>query len=374
MGRTTRLAAGLIAVTTVLTGCGTAMERKPGAAPLSDSDATTYRINAAQTGSTADEVTPPVSRRWRLARPDLETPPLVVDRRVLLASWDESSTSRLEARALGTGSLLWGRALRGAPHEIAAGPSAVFRLDQDGRLSAFRLSDGARLWSRSIATQTAYDFSEAPTFAAGSLYVVGGGQQATMMRLDARTGRRVWSTPLNGSAATPTVRDGVVFVALAGPQTYAVRSTDGAVLWQRGGFPHGGGHALATATDDRLLVPGTVLGPRGGLVDAFTTDGPVSVTEGRLVTLERGGVHAARLADLRNRWLRRPPVAATIEHVVVTGDVVWTTDSADHLRALDLASGAWLQDEVLDDRAFALTAAGNRLVVADGEGVSVYGE
>lgn len=347
----------------------------PAVEPVSGTDVTSYNQDAAQTRHAADVLTPPLTRQWHRSL-DYARVALISDGRLFLPLYQDGFDSELVALGLTTGRTLWRRPLDSHQHYYAASKDSVFVLGLGGELTAYRTSDGGVRWTRQLATSTLYGFSNPPTYAAGSVYIAGGGRNGTLVALDATTGRTRWTQGYNGAGGTLSVHDGRVYGSFDGPQVYAFRASDGSVAWYCGAWPHGGGYSTIVATDRRLYVPegtGMVMRPDGTLVDAFSATGPVAAGSGYLVTIERdGSLHAMGSGHLRHRWfksVRDGGYAAP----VISGRLAYASSSRGGVRAFDLASGD-LVTEVPAPAYANVVIGGNRLVVVAEDGVSVYAD
>lgn len=111
-----------------------------------------------------------------------------------------------------------------------------------GDLVALKVSDGASLWSDSLArtrsTSQLASLSDAarPVIDAGVVFAVGHGGR--MIATSAKTGERLWSLNVAGTQS-PAVAGDSVFVVDTGGQLLAVSRRDGKVQWTVG-LPGGG--------------------------------------------------------------------------------------------------------------------------------------
>lgn len=109
----------------------------------------------------------------------------------------------------------------------------VFTMDSGGAVTAFQLSNGARIWR----TKTRQDDDDSPNVggglaeANGVLYAVNG--LANLVALDTATGRVKWRRDLNVPArSAPTVVEDRLFFVTIDDRLLALTTTDGRQLWQ----------------------------------------------------------------------------------------------------------------------------------------------
>ena len=170
--------------------------------------------------------------RWRrtLGADVSRSAPVVVDDRVYLGSWDGSAL----ALETGDGATDWRQdgdpvGFRvGGPVAVTA--ETVFAAGREGQMAALEAATGRERWT--VATG-AYELG-APAVANGVVYVgaATGGGAATLFALDAGTGEERWRVETRevdfgdyaraGVNGSPAVVDGVVYVATAPGDLYAI--------------------------------------------------------------------------------------------------------------------------------------------------------
>jgi outer membrane protein assembly factor BamB len=178
---------------------------------------------------------------WRFTFP---TPiaDLAVASGAVFANDDDPSGagSTIYALRASDGALLWRyRAPIAIPQSVEAAGGIVYAegVAPSGgvppSLYAVRASDGQLLWTY----QTGGEFA-LPPVANGVAYVaVGDGPMNTVDAVDSLTGTCLWRFTADadqsfiGRGTVPTVADGVVYVA-ASSRVYALRASDGQVLWR----------------------------------------------------------------------------------------------------------------------------------------------
>jgi outer membrane protein assembly factor BamB len=144
------------------------------------------------------------------------------------------------------------------PHPIIA-DGLLFRLDEDGDVSAYHLDSGERLWSRSIMLDDKSGYTRSGggcAYQEGKLFVTS--PYGHVLCMQARSGKKLWErsvgSPLRGA---PMVYKGSVFALTANNQLHALRASDGEVLWVHFGIPEPVqfcGAALPAVTDKSVVV------------------------------------------------------------------------------------------------------------------------
>lgn len=188
-----------------------------------------------------------------------------------------SAVMKLDPSA--SGNVVWGTPIGQVTGGIAiAADGTVFASYFDGPVMVAALNpNGTLKWSKpALSSDTVSTMSVGPD---GSVYMCGSFPDASAVSLDAATGNKRWSVPLNGNCgAAPTLsNDGKVYIIASG-SLRAVSATTGALLWKRafGGSTSRGspnflskGNLVAGASSGILVVQAggalaTTGWPRGG--------------------------------------------------------------------------------------------------------------
>ncbi|WP_265499339.1 outer membrane protein assembly factor BamB family protein [Paracoccus beibuensis] len=229
---------------------------------------------------------------------------------------------------------------------VAAG--RIFTLDSRARVTA-TAPTGGRAWSVDITP-----VQENPDSASGGgLAYEGGRVFATtgfgeLVALDAASGAVLWrqrvGAPISGG---PAVQDGVVYVADTNSVGWAVRASDGRVLWQTSGAPSGSG----------------VMGVSVPAVQGNTVIFPFASGQMLAVDRETGlTTWANQIAGTRTG--RSMAIIRDVTgDPVITGGRVYAATSSGRMDAVELATG--LQDWAADE------GATSPVVVAGGSVFSV---
>lgn len=294
-------------------------------------------------------------------------------------------------------------------HRISADPivagGRIFTLDSRSTVTATSLA-GGRAWSVDLAPPG----ERSPNISGGGIAAEGGRVFVTtgygeLVALDVQRGAVLWrqrvGAPIGGA---PTVSNGVVYVTDRGANGYAVRATDGKLMWQASGiqqptgvtgvaapaaegnlvvFPFSSGQLLAVDTQTGIETwSGQVAGTRVGRAVAYVRDmtgEPVIVGNTIYAGTSSGRIAALDRATGQQIWSARE---GAVSPVLPVGNAVFAVNDQNQLVRLDAASGGqvWArdlpyfvdqkikkQDEIYAQ--YGPVLAGGRLFVASSDGV-----
>lgn len=246
------------------------------------SQAVSYQIDPAHTGSQSDSLTPPLIQRWsRNLGNSFSTIsyPLIVEGKVfILVDNGNNYGTNLYAFDAATGATVWGPFQDTPASSNCAGltydAGRVFMLNSAGVLRAFDASSGAMVWQTYLGGEypdgrILWQFTSPPTAVAGTIYLSGAGFGAEMLAVSAQDGKLKWHQAVNGGQhSSPAVSSSSVFVSYAGAATSALSPTTGQLLWQFRTAAGGGGRT-PVLFNNRLYVRDLVF--RGFIIlDAST--------------------------------------------------------------------------------------------------------
>lgn len=234
--------------------------------------------------------------------------------------------------ALGQGTnRIWAAPI-GAPsdrrHRITADPvvagGLVFTLDSESTVTA-TTTGGGRVWSVDLrpAGESERSVSGGGLAYEGNRVFVTTGY-GELVALDPRSGGIAWrqkvDAPIGGS---PTVQNGVVYVIGRDAQGWAVRASDGKVLWRVFGND---GMAGVMGVAAPAIQGGTVVFPfsNGGMIGVDAKDGS------QLWTANVGGSRLGRAIALFRDMTGDP---------VIVGDTVYAGTSSGRVGAYELTTG-----------------------------------
>lgn len=269
----------------------------------------------------------------------------------------------------------------------ALGTDAVYVADYDGKVSAYALDTGKRLWRTKIRE----NITGATGFGGDSVYV--GTLKGGVYAFDASSGEQSWKAEISSEVLAPPVGDGVVVVAKSTDgKLFGLDATDGEKVWlyQRtvptlslrgtsapvifqnvvlSGFASGKLTANDLATG-RVLWEISVAYPSGRseidrLVDV---DARPLINNGVLYTAAyQGQVNAISLRTGRKVWTRK---VSTFEDMATDGRYLYIVDNDSRVRALDMQTGqpVWTQDALLGRKLTGPAVIGRYIAVIDYEG------
>ena len=294
-------------------------------------------------------------------------------------------------------------------HRITADPvvaaGRVFTLDSRARVTATALN-GGQAWSTDVTPAL-----ENPDSASGGGLAYEGGRIfvttgfGELVALDAATGAVQWrqrvDAPISGG---PAVQDGMVYVAAQNSVGWAVRASDGKVMWQTSGTPSGSGVmgvSVPAVQGDTVVFPfssgqmlavdrqtgltnwaAQIAGIRIGRAIAVIRDvtGDPVISGGLVYAgTSSGRIEATEMATGQQIWSAREGANSP---VVVAGGSVFAVNEQAELVRLDAATGGviWRQampyfttERVRKQNAihahYGPVLAGGRLYVASSDGM-----
>ena len=209
------------------------------------------------------------------------------------------------------------------------GGNRVFTMDSAGRVRAFDLKTGRRLWSQSILPRQERDGDVGGGIGFHDGQLVAATGAAEVLAMDASSGKVLWRRSTGAPVrSAPAVSDGRVFVVTSENTVIAYDASDGSKLWNYEG--------VAALTG--------ILGGGAPAVDEGVVVAPQST--GELVAL-RAGTGRSIWTENIGVVQRGDPVlglnAITASPVIDRG-VVYAVSNAGRLVAIELGSGRRLWD------------------------------
>jgi thermitase len=261
----------------------------PAARQLNQSVA--FQVDPGHAGAAAAPAfDPPLRQRWAvtLRGGAVFSYPLVVDGRVFALVGNETAYAvNLYAFDAATGAVLWGpkpvSQATGLAHQ-AYDDGKLFVLDSDGYLRAFEAASGGALWTRRLSTGGG--FREPPVAARGMVFAGGaavdGSTSTTLYAVRSSDGEVLWRFWLGALAASngqPTLSDDGVSMVDDWGNAYKLDLATGALRWHR--------YASGSA-------PGALGAFEGGRLHAFGRVGTVDGAAAMHVLDEATGAVRAR--------------------------------------------------------------------------------
>lgn len=206
----------------------------------------------------------------------------------------------------------------------------IFVIDAASTVRAFTASSGGRVWQTPLVPEgesAGESFGGGLAIDGGKLIVATGfGQIAA---LDPSTGRKLWETSVRTPVrASPTARDGQIFVIGSDGRVFSLSSTDGSELWSFRGLPQ---TTRIISDPSPAVAHGTVVVPypSGDLVALNVADGLPAWSDSLAST------RASSLGSMSD--VSRPVFASGIVYAIghsgrlvaieaKTGERLWTQD------------------------------------------------
>ena len=207
---------------------------------------------------------------------------------------------------------------------------AVFTIDADGIVSAFRLDDGRKIWKRRLKPLIKDDISTSLKGAGLAVFdkkVYATTGFGTVFALDMVTGKKLWryDTELPIRIA-PTAERGVVFVQTIDNKLIALNGVDGTVLWD-----------YKTPSEETTLVGGAspAYSPQQDTIVAAFSNGEL-----RAFKASTGSPLWSDILVSRKRTNSPANINAIKANPVIDGATVYAIGNNNILVAIDLRSGA----------------------------------
>jgi outer membrane protein assembly factor BamB len=289
--------------------------------------AVTYQINTLHTGAiTTPTLIPPLKVKWSVDLKATVSYPLIAENKVfVIAGPDSSNEVNLYALDAQTGHRLWGPVLipEGAYYWAAAAydngviyvvPNTVPGFS-DGEMLAFNAHNGRAIWSITLPGQ--YFFTAPPTALNGVVYTGGAGGGGTVYAVRETDGKLLWTGSVeNGDNSSPVVTQRAIYVSYVCPQTYKFGAKTGNEIWHYSGGCEGGGGATPVLHDHLLYVrdwsesnghDGEILDAiKGTYVGFFDADFAPALLNKTAFYVQSGNVNAVDTATGATIWTAIP--------------------------------------------------------------------
>jgi outer membrane protein assembly factor BamB len=340
------------------------------------------QANAAHTGEVAGStLTPPLTLRW--SRSDLGAasyPVVVGDFVYVSAPVDVGYGTILYALDAATGKTVWSRTMGGTYwwSALAYDEGRLYGLNSDGQLRAFDPETGETLWAKLLPDQ--WDFSSAPSARDGVVYTGGAGYGGTLYAVRGSDGALLWTAPVeNGDDSSPAVDDDHVYVSYACPNVFSFARTDGALAWRSPPTCSGGGGDTPVLHDGRLYVREGTSGyvyraSDGKFVDGFGANSLPAFSGDTMLYLSGSTLRAERPAKFP-LWTFSADGLSTFP--LTANGIAYIGSASGTVYGLDVSSGdvVWQGDAgapVQATRFSDLGAGQGMLVVPTARGVTAF--
>lgn len=250
-----------------------------------------------------------------------------------------------------------------------SGLGLVFTLDANSRLSAFRATDGARVWTRDLVPRGEEAGAIGGGIALDAAVLYAGTAYGDVLALRPDTGEVIWSHRLGVPArGAPTIAEGRAFVLTQNNQLYALALDSGDTLWTHSGIQEAAGllsGASPAVSAGVVVAPYTsgelfALRADNGRVlwsDSLTRSGRLAVLAevndiAGLPVVDRGRVFAVGNAgcmvaiDLISGERLWEQDVAGIQTPWVAGEYIYVVTAASEVVAMSRTDGAihWVQN------------------------------
>jgi outer membrane protein assembly factor BamB len=170
----------------------------------------------------------------------------------LFVQGTEGNSSAVFSLRRQDGARVWSRALgRTLDQDKGGGPrgtptvdgDVLFALSEAGDLACLRVADGGVVWARNVLADfggrnPTWLISESPLVDGPHVIVTPGGRGASLVAIDKKTGKTVWTTkdlsePAGYSSVIAADIEGVrTLITLTSQSAVGVRATDGKLMWR----------------------------------------------------------------------------------------------------------------------------------------------
>lgn len=288
---------------------------------------------------------PSLGIRWAAQLGDDVSYPVIAEGLVFVTirpADTEAYGTEVVALDLATGAVRWRLPVAGTYYWSAPayGDGRLYLVNFDGQLTALAPATGASLWSVKLSQ---YSFSTPPVAFGGHVYLTGSGSGSTLYAVRGSDGAVVWSKSLPSGSGTPAVDASTVHVSMACQHAMAFDRASGAVRWEHHGDCSGGGEGTPALHAGRMYplsgnpaiydaATGAVVGTAGAGVPAFA-DGAA------YFAAPTGGVFAVNADNWGPRWAASIGGGAS-EAPLLSANHVYVGSEDGYVAALSRADGA----------------------------------
>jgi len=288
---------------------------------------------------------------------------------------------------------LWSSSVGDGPEDLflqlttAVANGYVFAVDRKGRISAYEVESGKRVWETNLKRA----IGGGP--GVGSGVVVVGTREARVIALSPATGELLWKTRVSSEVLSPPqAAEGVVVVRTVDGKLIGLDAVDGSRLWI---YDRGVPALTLRGTSTPVIADGVaVSGFDGGRLVAVALDSGQPLWETR-IALPSGRSELERMVDIDGNILISDRTVYVVSFQgrtaavdLDTGTILWrrdmsshaglgldntavyVTDELSHVWALDRDSSAsiWKQANLESRQLTAPVRVGDHVIVGDFEG------
>lgn len=360
-------------------------------------EVTTSQLDGGHDGAMANAgLTAPLTQAWSVSMPGASYP-VIAQGMVFAASQDNNTVTALDQA---TGATVWSHPV-GKPMSLAYDRGTLFMVNRSGLLEAFEAATGVITWTVQLTGRTA--FFDPLTVGNGNVYVVGahefyennGGK--TLYAVRESDGLILWSNPTIGIYGPPAVTAQGVYVSTSSfdqpttmwcKETYNLDPETGAQLWHSTDCETGA-NSPAVAGSGHLLNGDMLYSLSTGAAQGRLTGNPFGwspfysalpaiANDVLYAVIPDGNLYALPGTGLGGvKWTFQPAGGGVSASPIVVGGLVFVGSSQGYpptgnLYALDAATGATTWTTSLAAVPKSLAASNGTLVVYAGNQLLAY--
>lgn len=233
--------------------------------------------------------------------------------------------------------------------------NVVYMLDADGRLSAFQLQDGEKIWRVELMSENKYAGATSMkgvglAMANDTIFVTTG--FGAVVAVKAKDGTKIWEQNLRAPLRiAPSVANGKVFVQSINNRVFALDAANGDILWD-----------YDIATEHTTLV--------GGATPAYGPALDVAVAGFSNGEIQAFGATIGTPLWSDNLVANRQAYSSTALHTVkaspvIEGETVYAIGTGDVFTAIDMRSGSRRWEKAIGGTQTPLLSGNTLFVVSD---------
>ena len=303
----------------------------------------TLRGDATHDNRVTEAPEPTLGLRWTAQLGDDVSYPVVAEGRVFVTvrpANTEAYGTELVALDLATGAVAWRLPVAGTYYwsALAYGDGRLYLVNFNGQLTALAPATGAALWSVKLSQ---YSFSTPPVAFDGDVYLTGSGSGSTVYAVRGSDGAVIWSKELPSGSGTPAVDASTVHVSMACQHAMAFDRASGAVRWEHHGDCTGGGEGTPALHAGRMYPlsgnPAIYDAATGAVAGTAGVGTPPSPTAPPYFAAPTGGVFAVDAANWAPRWAAA--IGGGSEAPLLSANHVYVGSEEGYVAALSRADG-----------------------------------
>lgn len=308
-----------------------------------------YQIDQRHAGQqTSYYFTLPLTKKWAINLGYDISYPIIADGKVFVIAGDNTGSDLLlYALDLSTGQQLRTPLSVKGTYWFANAcydNGTIFVINYDGLMGAYDATTGAHQWTIQCPGQ--YAFSSPPTAQNGIVYVGGAGSGGTLYAVRESDGALLWTASVeNGDNSSPAVTSQGVYVSYAGPQVYDFDPIAGSQIWHYNSGIEGGGGKTPAYYNGYLYARDTGSGyifnaSTGALVNSFSYGPAPAFYKNTGFFLHSGSLTAINLTNGVPIWQYSPSGDPFVSAPVVINNIVYAGTGSGVVYGLRTKTGA----------------------------------